>query len=78
MRFSSIFLHLLVVGTYVRVSIGLGDESGARYRIAEIKDTGESSKTYKLGSENDGICDNLFQIPETQKLRKFTQTKLYY
>jgi len=37
-----------IVGTYVRVSIGLGDESGARYRIAEIKDTGESSKTYKL------------------------------
>ena len=54
------FLYSLVVGTYVRVSIGLGDESGARYRIAEIKDTGESSKTYKLGSENAGIFDNLF------------------
>ena len=78
MRSSSISSHILVVGTYVRVSIGLGDESGARYRIAEIKDTGESSKTYKLGNKTRDIMNNLFQILETQKLRKFIQTRLYF
>ena len=42
-----------VVGTYVRVNIGVGETPGKNtYRIAEIRDCSESPKVYKLGMYN--------------------------
>ena len=40
-----------VVGCFVRVNIGAGEQLGKiTYRIAEIRDVSESSKIYNLGN----------------------------
>ena len=39
-----------VVGCFVRVNIGAGEQMGKiTYRIAEVRDVSESSKIYNLG-----------------------------